>query len=59
MTELKKVELEELRGWFKYFNELLEEDDCIECIKVNKNMSTEKKKKSIYLVKNVKNKIKI
>ena len=54
MTELKKVELgerssllqssEELRGWINYFNELLEEDGCIECIKVNKNMSTETKK---------------
>ena len=41
MTELKKLELEELRGWFKYFNRLLEEFDCIECIKINKNKSTE------------------
>ena len=45
MTELKKLELEELRGWFKYFNELVEKIDCVECIKVNKNKSTETRKR--------------
>ena len=41
-VELKKAELEVLRGWINYFNELLEEIDCVECIKVNKNNSTDK-----------------
>ena len=36
------MELEVLRGWINYFNELLEEDNCVECIKVNKNKSTDK-----------------
>ena len=33
-----------LRGWFNYLNKLVEEIDCVECIKVNINKSTEKMK---------------
>ena len=37
-------ECQVLRGWFNYFNELVEEIDCVECIKVNIKKSTEKMK---------------